>query len=107
MSKVEQILKGSPGPPGPPSSLIDDDLTLIFLDILEGSKTKTRKSQGLLLSCTQVNSSLLQIIATQSKIMLQELFGPIDSNRLCQSVINLLKELEKCKANVKIFFMVD
>ena len=35
----------------------DDDLTLIFLDISEASKIKTRKSQGLLLSYTQVNSS--------------------------------------------------
>ena len=31
------------------------------MDILEGSKTKTRKSQGLLLSYTQVNSSSWQI----------------------------------------------
>ena len=36
-----------------------------------------------------------------------EFFNLSDSNRLCQSVINLLKELEQCKANVKIFFMVD
>ena len=36
-----------------------------------------------------------------------EFFDLSDSNRLCQSVINLLKELEQCKANVKIFFMVD
>ena len=47
-----------------PNKLIDDDLTLNCLDISEASKIKTRKSQGLLLSCTQVNSSLWQIIAT-------------------------------------------
>ena len=42
----------------------DDDLTLIFLDISEASKIKTRKSQGLLLSCAQVNSSSWQINET-------------------------------------------
>ena len=35
-----------------------DDLTLHFLDISEASKIKIRKNQGLLLSCTQANSSL-------------------------------------------------
>ena len=39
------------------NKLIDDDLTLNSLEISEASKIKTRKSQGLLLSCTQVNSS--------------------------------------------------
>ena len=44
-----------------PNKLINDDLTLNCLDISEASKIKTRKSQGLLLSCNQVNSSRWQI----------------------------------------------
>ena len=40
-----------------PNKLTDDHLTLKFLDISEASKIETRKSRGLLLSCTQVNSS--------------------------------------------------
>ena len=47
-----------------PNKLIDDDLTPIFFDIFEASKIKTRKIQGLLLSCTHVNSSSWQINAT-------------------------------------------
>ena len=38
------------------------------------SKSKTRKSQGLLLSCTQVNSSLWQIIATNFSSMSKAFF---------------------------------
>ena len=40
-----------------PIKLINDDLTLNLLEISEASKIKTRISQQLLLSCTQVNSS--------------------------------------------------
>ena len=40
-----------------------NDLALNLLEISEGTKIKTRKSKGLLLSCTQVTSSSRQIIA--------------------------------------------
>ena len=69
----------------------------------------------LLLFCFEIQNNfgtqhVLQMLRASEKdlpVQLHNFFGLIDSNRLCQSVINLLKELEQCKANVKIFFMVD
>ena len=42
----------------------DNDLTLNIFDISEASEIKTRKSNGLLMSSIQVNSSSWQINAT-------------------------------------------
>ena len=55
-----------------PNKLIDDNSTLIFWTHLKLPKSRKEKGQGLLLSCTPVNSSSRQIIATNDLNMITD-----------------------------------
>ena len=60
-----------------PNKLIEDDLTLNVLDISEAQNQNEKKSQGLLMSYTQVNSSSWQINATKNACMMKKVDRPL------------------------------